>query len=83
MAKEEGVKAFIDLGMDEDVAIKTVDRIYKQNPDSFAFDMTMDIKLYSYKCLPPYIIYDGPYHAEHIRKNRICMCSEDDKEDTR
>ena len=35
MTKEEGVKAYIDLGMDEDVAIKTVDRIYKQNPDSF------------------------------------------------
>ena len=45
MTKEEGVKAFIDLGMDEDVAIKTVDRIYKQNPDSFAFDMTMDINV--------------------------------------
>ncbi|ORT98814.1 hypothetical protein D081_2379 [Anaerovibrio sp. JC8] len=82
MTKEEGVKAFVDLGMDEDVAIKRVDDLYELGPEGF--EMCMDIQLNFIKMLPEREFYGNEkMEVSYIPKGRLAPYPKEKKEGTR
>ncbi|ORT98789.1 hypothetical protein D081_2386 [Anaerovibrio sp. JC8] len=81
MTKEEGVKAFVDLGMDEDVAIKRVDDLYELGPEDF--ERSMDIQLNLIKMLPEREFYGNEnMEVDYIPKGRLAPYPKKNKEDT-